>query len=76
MVLSTGTDSSAIIDFFSIEKIPTVKKSNPAAEPHGSQQGCTIRPRKGAGQSSMGLGFRVFSVSHATLGFLHPLPQS
>jgi hypothetical protein len=24
-----------------------VKKSNPAAEPHGSPQGCTVRPRKG-----------------------------
>jgi hypothetical protein len=39
-----------------------VKKSNPAAEPHGSPQGCTVRPRKGAGQSSMGRG-GVFRVS-------------
>ncbi len=25
----------------------------PATEPHGSPQGCTVRPRKGAGQCSM-----------------------
>jgi hypothetical protein len=25
----------------------TVKNSNPAAEPHGSLQGCTVTPRKG-----------------------------
>jgi len=34
----------------------TVKKSNPAAEPHGFPQGCTVRPRKGAGQSPIGGG--------------------
>jgi hypothetical protein len=38
----------------------TLKKSNPAAEPHGSPQRCTVKPRKGAGQGSRG----EFSVSH------------
>jgi len=33
-----------------------VKKSNPAPEPHGSPQGCTVRPTKGAGQCSIGVG--------------------
>jgi hypothetical protein len=42
--------------FFSIQITPTVKKSNPATEPHCSPQGCTVRPRKGAGPSSMGGG--------------------
>jgi hypothetical protein len=42
--------------------------SNPAAELHGSPQGCTVRPRKGARQSSMGGGggggaFRVSPLS-------------
>jgi hypothetical protein len=33
------------------------KNSNPATESHGcSPQGCTVRPRKGAGQCSMGGG--------------------
>jgi hypothetical protein len=49
-------------DLFCIQITPTVKKSNPAVEPHGSPQGCTVRPRKGAGQSSSGEGW-VFSVS-------------
>ncbi len=48
------------------------QKSNPAAEPHSSLQGyCTVRPRKGAGQSSMwerdrerGAGAGLFSVLH------------
>jgi len=43
-----------------------VKKSNPETEPHGSLQGYTVRPRKGAGQCSMGA---IFSVSHAIMGF-------
>ncbi len=42
-------------DFFS-EITPTVKKSNPSTEPHGSPQGCTVRPRKATGQSSMAEG--------------------
>jgi len=51
-------------DFFSIQITTTVKKANLAAEPHGSLlQGCTVRPRKGAGKSSMAggryLGFRL-----------------
>jgi hypothetical protein len=46
--------------FFFIWITFTVKKSNPATEPHGSPQGCTVRPRKGAGECSMGGGeFRV-----------------
>jgi hypothetical protein len=42
--------------FFCIQITTTVKKSNSAAEPHGSplQGCCTVRPRKGAGQSSIG----------------------
>jgi len=35
--------------FFSIKITPMDKKSNPAAEPHDSPQGCAVRPRKGAG---------------------------
>jgi hypothetical protein len=55
-------------DLFSIQITTTVKKANPAAEPHGSPlQGCTVRPRKGAGQSSMGGGGKVFRVSPQTL---------
>jgi len=38
--------------FFSISITSTVKKSNPAAGSHSSPQGCTLRPRKGAGQCS------------------------
>ncbi len=56
------------------------QKINPETEPHGSLQGYTVRPRKGAGQCSIG----VFSVWHAIMGFrrgdatggfLRPLPQ-
>jgi len=36
--------------------IQALRISNPAAESHGSPQGCTVRPRKGAGQCSMGQG--------------------
>jgi hypothetical protein len=39
-------------DFFSISTSSIVKESKPAAEPHGSLQGCTVRPKKGAGQCS------------------------
>jgi hypothetical protein len=58
--------------FFCIQITTTVKKSNSAAEPHGSplQGCCTVRPRKGAGQSSIGGGWQrggVFSVSPQTL---------
>jgi hypothetical protein len=56
MVLSTGIDSGKEkkCDLFSIQITTTVKKANLAAEPHGSPlQGCTVRPREGAGQSSM-----------------------
>ncbi len=42
--------------FFFIWITSTVKKSNPAAEPHGSPQGCTVRPRKGTGKCSIGGG--------------------
>ncbi len=42
-------------DFF-CEITLTVKKSNPSTEPHGSPQGFTVRPRKAAGQSSIGGG--------------------
>jgi hypothetical protein len=42
--------------FFFISTTSTVKKSNPITEPHGSPQGCTVRPEKGAGQCSMGGG--------------------
>jgi hypothetical protein len=51
--------------FFFIWITSTVKKSNPAAEPHGSPQGCTVRPRKGTGKCSIGGGERgagLFSV--------------
>jgi hypothetical protein len=65
--------------FFSIQITPTVKKSNPATEPHCSPQGCTVRPRKGAGQSSIGgggEGGRVFSVSLLIVpGGVHCLPN-
>jgi hypothetical protein len=30
------------------------KNSNPKAEPHGSLQSCTVRPRKGSRQCSIG----------------------
>jgi len=43
----------------------------PAAEPYGFPQGCTVRPRKGAGKCSMG----VDSISHYCLALpraLHP----
>ncbi len=43
----------------------------PAAEPYGSPQGCTVRPRKGSGKCSMG----VDSMSHYCLALpraLHP----
>ncbi len=50
-----------VIFFFFISITFTVKKSNLATEPHGFFEGCTVRPRKGAGQCSMGGGgnFRV-----------------
>jgi hypothetical protein len=51
-----GLKHSKEPDFFSIQITPTIKRSNPAAEPHGSPQGCTVRPRKSAGQISMGAG--------------------
>jgi hypothetical protein len=51
--------------WFSIWISSTVKKSNPAAEPHGSPQGCTVRPRKGAGQCWVG-------VLSASLGDARP----
>jgi hypothetical protein len=44
------------LQLFSISTTSTVKKSNPITEPHGSPQGCTVRPRKGAGQCSIGAG--------------------
>jgi hypothetical protein len=50
---------------FFIQRTCRVKKSNPAAEPHGSPQGCTVRPRKGTGKCSIGGGERgagLFSV--------------
>jgi hypothetical protein len=55
-VVTTGIHSGGECDYFCIEITSTVKKSNPATEPHRSPQGCTVRPRKGAGQSSMGGG--------------------
>jgi hypothetical protein len=48
-------------NFFSILNKPTVKKSNPAAEPHGSPHGFIVRPKKGAGQWSMA-GGGLFSI--------------
>jgi hypothetical protein len=38
---------------FLFKQLIESEKSHPAAEPHGSSQGCTVRSRKGAGQSSM-----------------------
>jgi hypothetical protein len=66
MVLSTGIESGKDknSDLFSIQITTTVKKSNSTAEPHGSPlQGCTVRPRKGARQSSIwGAGGGVLGV--------------
>jgi hypothetical protein len=70
MVLSTGIDSGKEkkCDLFSIQITTTVKKANLAAEPHGSPlQGCTVRPRKGAGQSSMEGGGRYLGFRLQTL---------
>lgn len=51
--------------FFSISITFTVKKSNPVAEPHRSPQVCSVRPRKGTEQCSMG----VFSILQSELVF-------
>jgi hypothetical protein len=47
-------------DLFCIQITPRVKKSKPAVEPSSSPQACTVRPRKGAGQSSWGEGYSAF----------------
>jgi hypothetical protein len=62
MILSTGIDSSAerAIISFPVQLTPTVKKPKPATEAHDSQQSCTVRPTKGAGQSPRGREGGVF----------------
>jgi len=37
-----------------ISRRTTAKNENPAAEPHGPPQGCTVRPRNGTAQCSIG----------------------
>jgi hypothetical protein len=86
MVLTTGIDYR-FRRWEELAKISTLRRvcilfycnklsqSNPAAEPHGSPQGCTLRPRKGAGQFSMaqrGWGGGESSISHiqVSLGML------
>ncbi len=56
VILTTGIDSRvgwSLISFL-FEINVTVKKSNPMTKPHDSPQGCTVRPRKGAGHCSLG----------------------
>jgi hypothetical protein len=47
-------------DMFCIQITPTAKTSKPAVEPSSSPQGCTVRPRKCAGQSSWGERYSAF----------------
>ncbi len=80
MVLTIGIDSrvgwSLISVLFEINF--TVKKSNPMTKPHDSPQGCTVRPRTGAGHCSLGWeggggrGAGLIPLSNLTCCFCKP----
>ncbi len=66
IVLTTGIDFRSKHNLFFLGGIcrrTTAKNENPAAEPHGSPQGCTVRPRKGTAQCSIGGRGGIFIAS-------------